>query len=85
MEWIILIVPAVVLADIYRGKITAYFKREADNNRELNHTDQEIEIYVSRYAAYPTEELARLAAGNGLLEKERIAIRRILMQRQMFP
>lgn len=85
MGWIIIIVALAMMLYYFRKEIAAYFNREIESNRNLNYTDEEIELYIKKYSTWPSEDLAQLSNPGKLGGKELLAIRKVLMQRNMFP
>ncbi|RDI05467.1 hypothetical protein [Flavobacterium sp. AG291] len=83
--FIILAVTVAYLVYRNRKQISNYANTEIDKIKELNYTDDEIEIYIQKYRSSDSKDLIALINRNTLSEKELRAIRKILAERELMP
>lgn len=87
ITYFFIIVAAIVAFLIYRNRkrISTYADNEIDNIKDLNYTDDVIEMYLEKYRGTNSQELIDLMNSGVLPDEEFRAIRKILAERQGMP
>jgi len=85
ITYLLILFALIVLIYIKRNDIKRYFDKEKADIKELNDNDDEMEMMIQHYSIFRTTDLIDMMNRGELNEKELIAIKKIIADRQLPP